>query len=171
MTDNWDWSFECPSCHTEDMVAPSGLKSSKILIIGSQPGKEEVRAGKPMVGAMGSIMRSEFARHGVNILQLRKTNLWLHIPNKNEDCKQAGAEQAIMEAKGKQAILLIGAETVSYFCDKSVSKVNGLLVKSIYLSAPVIMACMQPAKDFYSGGIGEVRLTISKFCTLIEDML
>jgi len=115
-------------------------------------------------------MGKEFRRCGVDIKRLRITNLWQHTKNENAGCLVHWAKKAIAEAKGKQAILLIGAETVKYFCGCSVEAYNGLLVKSDYLSAPVVMACVQPVNVF-SGGLGEVRLTIQKFSLHLEGLL
>ena len=76
-------------------------------------------------------------------------------------------EQVIKEAKGKQAILLIGSDTIKYFCDLKVHNVNGLEVKSNYFSAPLVMACVQPATVFH-GCVGELRLGLNKFAKRIE---
>lgn len=170
MSDSWDDLYACPICNSDECVPPSGNPNSKILIIGSAPGKEEIKAGKPMVGQNGGILREELRRCSVDMSRLRITNLWQHKINDNAGCLVHWGQKAIAEARGKQAILLIGAETVKYFCGCSVEAYNGLLVKSDYLSAPIIMACVQPVNVF-SGGLGEVRLTIQKFSKCIEELL
>jgi len=170
MSENWDELYKCPVCNSEDCVPPSGNPSSKILIIGAFPGKEEIKEGKPMVGQNGWILDKELRRCSVDLKRLRITNLWQHPQNDNAGCLVHWGKQAIAEAKGKKAILLIGAETVKYFCGCSVEAYNGLLVKSDYLSAPIVMACIQPVNVF-SGGLGEFRLTISKFSSHIEELL
>ena len=170
MSDDWDDTYTCPICNSEDVVPPVGNPNSKILIIGAFPGDEEVKEGRPMVGRNGTILSDELRRCSVDMKRLRITNLWQHPKNENAGCLVHWAKKAVAEAKGKKAILLIGAETVKYFCGCSVEAYNGLLVKSDYLSAPIIMACIQPVNVF-KGGMGEFRLTVEKFSSRIGDLL
>lgn len=162
--------FLCPVCNNPKCVPPSGNKNSPILIIGEFPGREETQKGKPMVGKMGDVLRYELGLLGVDLNRMRICNLWQHEPNGNEDCLKHGFETVIAEAKGKQAILLLGSESVKAFCNENVSKVCGLEVKSPYLSAPIIMACVNPAVAFHSS-IGELRLALKKFSIKIGDLL
>ena len=166
---DWDDLYTCPICNSEDCVPPGGDPSSKILIIGAFPGDEEIKLGKPMVGRNGTVLGDELRRCNQDLKSMRITNLWQHKPNENAGCLVHWGKQAIMEAKGRKAILLIGAETVKYFCGCSVEAYNGLLVKSDYLSAAIIMACIQPVNVF-KGGLGEFRLSIQKFSALIEEL-
>lgn len=173
MSDDWgdvEEVFKCPACGSEDIVPPAGKKNSPILIVGEYPGDEEIREGKPLVGATGSIFKTELARLGIDIKALRLCNLWQHVPNKNKECLEHGAKVVIKEAEGRQAILLIGSDTMKFFCDKSVSATSGLEVKSPYFSAPLIMSCVQPATVFHSP-IGEFRLSLQKFVFRIEGLL
>jgi len=168
---DWDTDiYTCPHCHTEDCVPAGGSSSSKVLVVAEFPGNEEIKAGRPMVGRMGGVLKAELSRLGIDLRRMRLCNLWLHTPNKEEDCFNYGVSKVIEEAKNKKAILLIGSDTVKYFCDKSVMSVNGLKVKSPYLSAPIIMACVQPAIVFHSP-IGELRLALYKFSIAIKDLL
>jgi uracil-DNA glycosylase family 4 len=109
----WD-TFECPVCDNDEMVDPSGPAKAKILIIGEFPGKDEIIAGKPLVGPTGRIMRKELAYLDADMRQMRITNLWQHRPNKNEKCFEHGCAEAIKEAKDREAILLVGSDTVKY---------------------------------------------------------
>lgn len=177
MSDSWDniiTSYDCPICKREDCVPPAGLVSSFILLISEYPGSEEIKYGKPMVGAAGSVLKAELAYLGIDIKRLRICNLWLHPPSKDkaldDKCLAYSASKVIEEAKNKKAILLIGSDAVKYFTGYSVSKVAGLEVKSSYLSAPIIMAMPNPAEVFH-GSVGEVRLSIQKFAKKVEDLL
>jgi len=163
----WD-TFECPICGNDEIVLPSGPSKADVLIIGEFPGRDEIFKGKPLVGPTGRIMRSELAYLGMDMHQMRITNLWQHRPNKNEKCFEHGCSEAIKEAKGRKAILLVGSDTVKYFCDKGVTSVCGLQVKSPYLSAPIIYATVNPASLFKRGGVGEVRLALKKFVNALE---
>jgi hypothetical protein len=131
---------------------------------------DEVKSGKPFSGATGSVLRIELGKLGVDLSRMRIANLWLHIPNHNEDCLKYSVEQVIKEAKGKEAILLIGSDTVKYFCDAKVSQVNGLEVKSNYLSAPILMALIQPATVFH-GCAGELRFGLKRFVEKVEGII
>lgn len=167
MTDN---PFVCPICGNDKCVPPSGNVRSPVLVIAEFPGRDEVIKGKPMVGRTGEVLKTELGLLGVDFNRLRLCNLWQHIPNGNDDCLKHGFEIVIKEAKGKQAILLLGSETVKAFCNENVSKVCGLTVKSDYLSAPIIMACVNPAVAYHISH-GEVRLALKKFAQRIEGIL
>ena len=153
--------ISCPHCGTP-LLHASGAAKSDILIIGEFPGKDEIDVGKPFVGATGRVLRTEMAIAGTDMVMCRVTNLWLHEPNKNEDCFYYGFNEALEEARGRRAILLIGSETVNAFCDLPVSSVCGLEVSSPMLSAELVMAIINPAIVFHRG-IGEIRLALKKF--------
>lgn len=158
----------CPSC-TDVCVPPRGPKLSDILLIGEFPGKEEVEKLKPFCGPAGGVLRTELARHGIDLWSMTITNVWLHAPNDNENCFQFGFEECIKLAKGKKAILLIGSQTVEYFTDHKVSEVTGLEVTSKYLSAPLIMATYNPAIAFHRP-VGEIRFAITQFANKLKQM-
>jgi len=87
----WDEDiYTCPHCKRDDMVLASGSKRSPFLIIGEFPGRDEIKKGKPMVGAMGKVLRNELARANLDMNQIRLTNLWLHPKNENEACFNYG---------------------------------------------------------------------------------
>lgn len=182
MVDDWgdfltddDWDKEilkCPHCN-KDMVDPSGPKDSPILLIGEFPGDEEVKQSRPFVGPTGNVLRPELGYRGIDLTQLRVTNIWLHKPNGNEDCYNYGLQKCISEAKGKKIILLIGSDAVKEFVgkDASVYDLCGLEVESHKLSAPTIMAILNPAIVFQKGGVvGEIRLAIDKFAEKVEKL-
>ena len=162
--------FVCPICGNQKGVPPSGNRNSPILVVGEFPGREEIYKGRPMIGRMGEVLKMELGKLGVDLNRMRLCNLWQHEPNNNADCYEHGMKVVIHEAKGKQAILLLGSDAVKCFTGEKVSDVCGLEVKSVYLSAPIIMACINPAQVFHSG-VGEVRLALKKFVKRIEGIL
>ena len=166
---NWDDIYTCPICKSDECVPAVGSTKAKILIVGEFPGKDELKSGKPFSGATGAVLRTELGKVGLDVNRMRLCNLWYHIPNKKKECLEFGMQQVIKEAKDKQAILLVGSDVVKTFCDMSVSLVNGLQVTSPYLSAPLIMACVQPAVVF-SNSIGELQWTLKKFSKLVEEV-
>lgn len=160
----------CPSC-AELACSPSGT-SKDLLIIGEFPGKEEMLKGHPFATnqrfvTAGKILRKELEMVGLSLSDHRCLNLWMHEPNNNEGCWQAGYNLVLEEAKGKKAILLVGSDVVETFTNYKVSDVSGLQVDSSILSAPLIMASVQPALALHRG-VGEVRFAITKWAEALE---
>jgi uracil-DNA glycosylase family 4 len=165
----WEDEISCPICNTLEMVYPTGPKKSSILIIGEAPGVDEIKDGKPFVGRTGTMLRMELGRLGIDLNAMRITNMWLHPKTDNEKCFEHCFTKAIEEAQGRKLILLIGAGTLKKFCGHGVEEYNGLLVQSRWLSAPLIMAGIQPANVWKENGtLGEVRHVMRKFAELIE---
>lgn len=156
----------CPSCG-EEIVKPYGYSRSRILLVGEFPGVDEMKSGRPFSGATGAVLRKELARVGIDLFQCRLANLWLHEPNKDENCFDAGVNVVLEEAKGKDAILLIGSDTVEYFTGYKVSDVSGLQVDVNMFSASIVYAMVQPAIVFHKT-IGEVRLAIENFYDAVK---
>lgn len=156
----------CPICNRR-LVKAYGYSRSDILIVGDEPSINELQTGVPFSGETGKVLRKEMARVGMDLGSCRIMNLWTHKAWKKSDehfdeCFEMSRNLVLDEAKGKQAILLIGADTVQYFTGYKVSDVNGLQVESNMLSAPVIFAAIQPTNVF-RGGWGEVRFAIEQF--------
>ena len=161
----------CPSC-AEPICPPSG-KSQDLLIIAEFPGRLEMERQMPfathaMYVTAGKVLRKELERLGVSLSQFRVINLWLHEPNKNENCFKAGFDNALEEAKGKKAVLLVGSDVVETFTEYKVSDVSGLQVDSSVLSAPIIYAMVNPALALHRA-VGEVRFGIEKFINRLEQ--
>lgn len=163
----------CPVC-AQKVVQPSGPRLSPILLLGEFPGRAELEQGRPfathtMYVTSGKVLRTELALAGIDFNICRATNIWIHEQSDNDDCFNVGKEQALEEAKGRKAILLIGSLVVETFTTYQVSEVSGLQVESSMLSAPFIFALVNPAIVFQPGrGIGEVRQGIQKFAKKLE---
>lgn len=157
----------CPSCG-EDVIKPYGYSKSNILIIGDRPEKDEYKSGRPFAGATGMVLRKELAEVGIDLFSCRMANLWLHTPNKDENCFDAGLNVVLEEAKGKEAILLVGSAPVEYFTGYKVSDVSGLQVDVDMFSAPIVFAMVMPT-IVYHGTVGEVRMAIEKFADKLES--
>lgn len=163
--------LDCPICH-QYMIQPAGFKSSPILIVGEFPGDDEMLSGKPFVGATGKIFRRELSLVDIDLQSVRVTNLWLHPEDRksefHDECLNWMIEQLMEEAKGRDAILLLGSTTVKELTGYPVLSVAGLEVESEYLDAPLIMACPQPAIMFHSS-VGEVKLSLKKFANKLKE--
>lgn len=162
----------CYVCEKK-VIPATGYSRSPILLLGSAPGKDEIKEGRPFVGETGRVLRNELAMLGLDLFQCRLTNMWYHEPDKKdehyEDCFKASLSVCLEECKGKQAILLIGAETVGYFTGYKVSDVSGLQVESNMLSAPIIYAMVMPTIVFHGKGIGEVRFALNNFVNRLKE--
>ena len=160
----------CPSC-SEMICSPIG-SSEFLLIVYGAPTREDMLRGipfstNPNYMGEGKIMRKELERAGASLSEFRVTSLWMHEPSKNESCWQAGYDHVLDEAKGKQAILLVGSDAVEAFTEYKVSDVTGLQVDSAVLSAPIIYAMVSPGLAL-SRSLGEVRFGIEKFIARLQ---
>ena len=149
------------------VIKPYGYSQSKILIVGDAPTKDDLKQMRPFSipkkrygWSDGKILRQEMANAGLDLFQCRIQNLWYHAPSKKEGCFEASKNVVLDEAKGKQAILLIGADPVEYFTGYKVGDVNGLQVESNMLSAPIIYAMIHPGK---MRNLGELKFGIESF--------
>lgn len=172
---------ECPAC-SKEVIQPRGPKMAKVLLLGEFPGRDEINKGIPFVGMTGKVLTTELARLGLDIRQFRVTNLWRHVKPAvgatkeskaaYEACLDAMIVQALRAAKDKQAILLIGSDTVKIFASKAVSDVNGMNITgecSLLQACPIIYASVNPATVFH-GGLGEIRFALEKFASAIEHL-
>jgi uracil-DNA glycosylase len=160
---------QCQICK-KGIIQPRGNKQSKILIIAPSPTLEDLQQGYAFAGVYGNIMRTELAKWGVDLFQLRYTCLWLHdIMKKDEAEKEWHMQQAIQEAIGKEAILMLGTEVVGqFFPGKTATSVSGIPMKADLLSAPLVMGTLNPL-GLIQGSHGEFLLAIHKFTTLIKE--
>ena len=169
---DWDEIYTCPVCGNTKCVPPHNPNKSEVLIVGEFPGKEEEVQGVPLVGRTGTILRQQLARLGYDLSQFCVCNLWQHEPNKNIDCLEQGKKVVIKEAKKKKLILLVGSDVAKMFLTKNVSELNGMIVND-YLkfdfSAPVVMACYNPAIVFHSVA-GEVILALKNFTKEVKKL-
>lgn len=154
-------AFSCPNCKAP-LVLPSGDPESSYAIVGEFPGDEELKAGRVMVGAMAGVFRTELSFVDLSLNSFRLLNLWFHKPNDDVKCFDESLKACLKELQGKQVVLLVGGETVSYFCNEKVSDVNGLVVTSKYIDAPLVMAMVNPAIVFH-GPVGELRFSVKRF--------
>lgn len=152
----------CPACG-EDAVAPQGRKIAKYLLVFSKPyPMSAVRSYKDKVTGL-DVLRKELAKVGLDLSEFRMSYLWMHEPGKNTNCYTAGRDTVLEEAKGKEAVILVGSEASEEFCGYGAGDVAGLQVESAVLSAPIVFVLPKPEAVFVRGyGIGELRLSVQK---------
>ena len=158
----------CPVC-SQDGNAPKGNKHAKYLLVFNKPyvngtGWKDRNSGL-------DVLRKELQKVGLDLnSDFRQCTLWLHEPTKNEDCYIAGRSIVLDEAKGKECVVLVGAEPCEEFTGMSASDVYGLQVDSTVLSAPIIFVIPKPESVFVQGnGIGELRLSIQRLGRIVNN--
>ena len=157
----------CPACG-EQGVAPKGNKNSKWLLVFAKPYPIATGWKGKNLSAM-DVLRKEFAKVGLDLADFRTASLWLHEPTKNEDCYQAGRSVVLDEARGREAVILVGSEPVEEFTGLSASDTAGLQVDAPALSAKIVFVLPKPEGVFVRGsGIGELRLSVEKLSKILD---
>lgn len=161
----------CPSCSNQ-IVSPMGVSQS-LLIVLEEPTQRDEEWGLPFsihsqYTTAGHVIRAEFNKAGLDMALFRVALLWMHKPNDNENCYDAGKRNILDEAKDKSAILLVGQQAVKEFTGYDVADVNGLPVASPYLFAPIIYPLINPTQIF-SGGIGEFVFGVREFAQRLKE--
>jgi hypothetical protein len=146
-------------------LLPTYGYSKKILILGHCPDEMDIEQKKPFAKTI-HILRREFSILGVDLLQLKLSYFWRHLPNDNNDCLQYNQELCMQEIQYKQAVLLVG-NTVEFFTSYSAKEVNGLQVNSHLVSAP-LFAMVNPTIGL-TDTIGEVRFAIQSFVKFLKE--
>lgn len=157
--------MNCPACNKE-LIPSVGDEEYPILIVGNKPDKDKHFDGNTI-----RILVAELGKFGIDLRSCRKTNYWLHAPNSKTSCRKFMEKQLTEEAKGKKAILLLGAEPVSFFTDRKygISEVSSLRIESeTSFSAKVILASVHPSEAF-RGGVGELKLAFKRFATALQE--
>jgi uracil-DNA glycosylase len=170
--DNVDETFVCPVCGKE-VILPAGPKNSPILLVSDEPSDTEIGEGIPFVGQYAGVLRSELGLHGLDMRAMRRMTMWQHKPAKGKDnpnkaCLAHGIQQVVKEAKGRQIVVLFGANTCKNFLGVGADEVSGLRMKSEYLSA-IVLPCVAIGSVF-SSGVGEIRFALKELETLVKEL-
>lgn len=154
----------CPICH-KLLVFPTGSEKSEILLVGEQPGYEDVRSGSVYFeGKIGDALRSELMKAGLPIQNCRLTNLWLHAADEKECELKYHIDALIKEFKGRKHILLMGPKVVTALTGKS-GNFSGLPVK--VLNYTNVMAAPSMA-TLLAAPIGDWKLSLERFVSKIK---
>ena len=158
----------CPVCG-EQGVAPKGSKNAKWLLVFAKPYPIATGWKGKNLSAM-DVLRKEFAKVGLDLADFRISSLNLHEPTKNDDCYQAGRSVVLDEARGREAVILVGSEPVEEFTGLSASDTAGLCVDAPALSAKIVFVLPKPEGVFVRGaGIGELRLSCQKLGKVLNN--
>ncbi len=173
MSMNYAKREKCPLCG-RSLIRQAGLASSKILLVGEFPGKDEIIKGVPFIGKTGEVLRAELLRVGLILPELRQTNLWQHAksPVKSKDLKAKPKEgecdldwhvdKMVKEFEGKTHVLLMGSDVTQALLGEKVMSHAGLRVKVPGYESTHFWVSPNPAIAFKSP-IGEMRLAFKRF--------
>jgi uracil-DNA glycosylase len=126
-------------------------------MVGNAPTKFDVKEMTPWTGDAGTLLEAELRKAGFNYLNIRITNMWQHAKVKECEFHQH-LDVLLAEMKGRDVIILMGAETVEYFTGEKVSEVSGLQVtsKEWFNADDTVYALFNPGVAMRTK-IGEVR--------------
>lgn len=155
----------CPTCG-KLFVEPYGFAKATILVVGEYPGYNDTKEGIPFSGDSGNVIKTEFAKAGINVNECRFMNMWQHVPDDN--CPlDAHMKTLLQEAKGKKYILFMGTMVSQEIFHKAVNDVAGIELTSPLFPKARLMVAPHPA-TILKGTIGELRLAIQKFKEILE---
>ena len=116
--------LDCPSCILETN-SKADLSKVDVIFIAENPGKDEVKKGRPLVGRAGKMFRKYFEKFGINKMKYLLTNVVLcqtlnpdgttGNPSKDviETCKVNCMN--IIKACNPKLVVLMGASPMSAF--------------------------------------------------------
>src|SRR4051795_4134452 len=152
----------CQGCHlwrnATQTVFGEGLKKSRVMLVGEQPGDREDRAGKPFVGPAGRELDRGLEAAGIDRSEAYVTNVVKHFkfeergrrrihatPKRFEiDACKPWLEEELRQVQ-PEAVVLLGATAAKAILGSSfrVTKQRGELLESDL--APIVSATIHPS--------------------------
>lgn len=160
----------CPRCGKQ-LVAVGGRPSSKILLVGDYPGKDEIITGVPLVmgSRAGDVLQAELLKVGLIFHDMRHTNLWRHAKNET-DCDPAWhLDQLVQEFKGKTHVLMMGSHVTQALIGYNVEDRSGLRVKVPGYKDIHFWVSPSPA-NAHASPVGEMRLAMERFAHDVQGV-
>jgi uracil-DNA glycosylase family 4 len=151
----------CAHCGKQ-LVEPNGNPRSPILLVGEQPGLDEIKRGICFVGRTGEVLQQELARQGIQVMTCRLTNLWLHAKDEKGCDPRWHLDQLVREFTGRSHVLLMGSEVTSAILGTKSAALAGLQVKVPDFPKIKFFVSPNPAVVFRSP-IGDLRLSVERF--------
>ena len=157
--------MNCSNCG-RIVIQPTGPVNAEILLVGDAPTVYDVKDGESWTGPAGEVLRNEMRMVGINYNKCRVMNMWEHA--KAKDC-QPNIDAVIQEMDGRKAVLLMGAEAVTFFTKENVSDVSGLEVQGdMLLEDTFVFAIFSPALALHDR-LGEIRFGLERFAAAIKE--
>ncbi len=149
------------------MIPAVGPTSSKVLLIGEFPGKDEIIRGIPFIGVTGEILKTESVRAGLDLSSCRLTNLWYHAKDEKGCDMKLHLNVMAKEFKGKKFVLLMGSDLTKALFERGVMDLAGLERKSDRFPGIRFFVSPNPAILLH-GPVGEFRLSLNRFVEAIN---
>lgn len=159
---------KCPHCE-QALILPTKNPKSPILLVNSIPVKEHFAGDRfPFPEREREILGHELRLAGWDFYRTQRTIFWKHrIPKakdeNRESCRLFMLESFIKEAKNKQLILLFGKEVVKELTGHSIRNTYGLKVDCSFIESSKIVRIAPKVSEAFEGGVGELRLSVTKF--------
>ncbi len=163
--------MQCPYCSAK-MILPAGSGEHDYLVVGKAPGNRDISEGAPFTGLYGQIMRGEFNKAGLSFDLGTYTNLWLHKLEDHmwdeDNHLMWHRARLVEEIKQHKHVLFLGTDLARIFLQRGVSEIMGIPTTSAWFPDQITTIFLSEPMSVMHGGVGEFRLGISKFATLVE---
>jgi DNA polymerase len=162
LTELREQALHCRNCHlwanATQTVFGEGRKSSRVMLVGEQPGDKEDLAGRPFVGPAGGLLDRAIEEAGLVRDDVYITNVVKHFSHvmrgKRRIHKKPNAEQikactpwleAELARTGPDVLVLLGATAAQAMLGRSfrVTQQRGTFVESPL--APLVTATIHPS--------------------------
>jgi len=155
----------CPICNAETLGF-IGPIDAPILLVGSNPQKEDMAEGMPFRKDYGDILKREIFRlNAFRYEDCRKGYLWLHP--KSKECDVAWhLERLLEEVQNHRFVLIMGAEFGNGLVyERSVTVMSGF--RHDLGGVPGVI-CVSPTSS-QKEGVGELREALNNFAKLVLE--
>jgi len=122
-------------------ISPIGSKEAEIILVGQNPGRQEVVEDVPFVGKAGQLLNEMLKKAGINREDIYITNVVKCLTPNNrkpkkpeiEKCTKIHLENELSLLKNKKVIGLLGEVAIKYFLqDDKISKITDLVGKEFW---------------------------------------
>jgi len=170
----------CPlwRCGTQIVFGEGAARSTRLLLVGEQPGDQEDRAGKPFVGPAGRLLDRALDEAGIGHEGVYVTNVVKHFkwrpsptgkrrihqsPNEREIAACRPWVEAEIELLQPQALVCLGATAAKALLGKDVrvTRQRGQLIPSPL--APLATATVHPSSILRARDDDERRAAMTAF--------
>lgn len=164
--------IKCKECG-DLLVDAVGNINSPILIIGDYPDFEDIRQGRCLSGDSKNILRDELVRVGIQLSSVRYTNVWQHGRKNEKTPKKEGCifsthvDKAFKEIQGKKYVLVMGSDASQALFGLNAMDICALRMKHDLFPKVIFYVAPNPA-SLYGSGVGEFRLSLSRFAQEME---
>jgi len=165
---------KCPLHKTRKNAVPGeGYKSSKIMLVGEAPGREEDEMGRPFIGSAGRILRDVLEEVGLTRMDVFITSILKCRPPKNRNPKKDEMDAcrpyllAQMENLKPKVIVALGSYGLHGLVGKrhGISKVRG---KVFELKGIPIIPTYHPAACLYNPKLKKI---LKRDLEKVKDLL